>query len=230
MSVFQEPESSQPPGFQDIQRDLLSSATRAEHGWVKYHDPKLPDLSAIVPQAPSEPLSKNLTRSFRPLPSVNSERRSGNADHPAHKPRHVLCPPETQDLAETEALCQFGQLTKHTADGANERSKLKAARIDLSFKENRSVHSGTALRRRRTTEDVPAGSHAPPAKKPALRIRATDSRLCSGYPRRMQDSPMEEDEPIAGPSRPLLRRPSLTSYVNAAEDSDEEDDGMPSST
>lgn len=53
MSLFQEPESSQPPGFQDIQRDLLSSATRAEHGWVKYHDPKLPDLSAIVPQAPS---------------------------------------------------------------------------------------------------------------------------------------------------------------------------------
>lgn len=178
----------------------------------------------------SEPLSKNLTRSFRPLPSINSERRSGNADHPAHKLRHVVCPPETQNLAETEALCQFGQLTKHTADDAIERSKLKAARLDPSFKENRSVHSGTALRRRRTTEDVPAGSHAPPAKKPALRIRATDSRLCSGYPRRMHDSPMEEDEPIAGPSRPLLRRPSLTSYVNAAEDSDEEDDGMPSST
>ncbi len=252
MSLFQEPESSQPPGFYDIQTDLFSSATRTEQGRVKYHDMKAPVLAAIVPQAPSgacssfyyllslpffissplhsDSLLENSTRSSRRFPSVNSTRRPGNANHPAHQSRHAVFLPETQDPERAQAMHQMGDMCMHVVDHTNKTSKRKAERINPSFKDNPSVHSRTALRRRRTTEDVQLALHAPPAKKPALQSRATESRLRSAHPRPVHDCPMNEDEPIAGPSRPLFRRPSLTSYVNAAEDSDEEDDGMPSST
>ncbi|KAH9855518.1 hypothetical protein C2E23DRAFT_857701 [Lenzites betulinus] len=229
MDVCQEPQSSQPYGLYEWPGQTVPHRAVDDDNPLVNWIPPRSELSAIVqdhlPPPPQEAASNSLALSTKSsAANVSISRRPGNVNHPAHKPRHTVFLPETQDPEVREAVQLFNGKAFQTVNYSLELSKRKAAKRNPSLKENRSSHSSGTLQRRRTVEDVTAirpqtipkshsiDSHAP-AISPSLSTASDSAR------------------PIAGPSKVIFRRPSLTSFVNSApDDDDDEEMDFPSST
>ncbi|KAI0635433.1 hypothetical protein C8Q77DRAFT_1072627 [Trametes polyzona] len=231
MDLQQEPQSSQPHGLYEWQMDHQPPRLAEDDALVNWNSKR--DLSAIVQLGESQPAQSSSAthQPSRNAPSpASAPRRPGNANHPAHRPRHVISAAEPLDPEIEEALHQFTDRAVHMLRSSLKVSKGKAAKFNSAFKENALDPLGSKIRRRHTAEDVHDVPHAPPARS-GLQSRSTNSRVSSEPAPDVCDEPMDHDQAVAGPSRRILRRATLTDFVNTAEDdSDDEDGGMPSST
>ncbi|KAI0828578.1 hypothetical protein BC628DRAFT_1316347, partial [Trametes gibbosa] len=189
--------------------------------------PHFHTLSPDVPH-PQRPSSNSIPSSTQtPGGNVSISRRSGNANHPAHKPRHAVFLPETQDPDVREAVQLFHGKAFQTINYSLDLSKRKAAKRNPSLRKNVSYHSSVTLQRRRTTEDI---------QSPSTRLHTTVPQSHSAgfhVPSTSTHHPVPRDNMslVAGPSKVIIKRRSLTSFANtAADDDDDEDMSFPSST
>ncbi|KAI0354015.1 hypothetical protein OH77DRAFT_1457020 [Trametes cingulata] len=239
MELCHEPDSSQPFGIPEWNAHVLPKARtddldfRVE--WVERpsSNPALRSIIRNCRQVSSE-------RPAPPPPALvtaqpaRASRRPGNANHPAHKPRHAVVLQDTQDPEVHEAKRQFDSIARHAIDYSLHISKRKAAKMDPAHKENRSSASSTTsttLQRRHTAGDIQAPLPLPRSRA-ALKSRSTEPSITSAAGPSDRSEAMDEDMPVPGPSKPTaFRRPSLTDFVNASvDDEDDEDAGTPSST
>ncbi|KAI0368504.1 hypothetical protein BV20DRAFT_969132 [Pilatotrama ljubarskyi] len=236
MELYHEPDSSQPFGRPNWDGHKLPASQHTDDldfrvEWVE-RPLSNPALKSIIRNCRPERSSDHPAPA--PPPAVPTEaghtlRRPGNANHPAHRPRHTVLIQETQDPEVDEAKRQFDSIARHAIDYSLHISKRKAAKLDPAHKENRSSSSAATLQRRHTAEEIQAAPPAPKPKAP-LKSRSTEPSVSFATGTNARPDAMDEDHPVPGPSKPTFRRPNLTDFVNASEDDDEDDDGMPSST
>ncbi|OSD07680.1 hypothetical protein PYCCODRAFT_1473378 [Trametes coccinea BRFM310] len=234
MEVCSEPMSSQPYGLAE---------------WKAHHAPAPRDMPVVAwdcsaSKAPLHQYRQTLEQAInaqssgfsdsrdentppeqpQPAPSdVPARRREGGAKHPAYSRRHVIGSDATQDPDANEAMAEFTSRAAKTVYTSIKNSKLKAARLA-------GARSGTALsstvQRRHSSEDIAAQ----PALKVMLKSRLSAPKV-SAPPRERQrgrTDAMDEDRPVAGPSKRLFSLPPVPGFFD--EEQKNEDDGPPSCT
>ncbi|KAI9068999.1 hypothetical protein FKP32DRAFT_1754106, partial [Trametes sanguinea] len=237
MEVCGEPMSSQPYGLAEWQahhapapRDMPVVAWDYSASKAPLHQYRQTLEQAINAQCSGSSDSRDEnTPPERPRPAPSEaavRRREGSANHPAHLRRHVIGSDATQDSDVNEAMAEFKSRAAKTIDKSIQISKLKAAK--LAGAQRGTAYSST-IQRRHTSEDVQAASH-PPAPKGKLKSRLTDPEV-SAPPNDKQDrraDAMDEDRPVAGPSKRLFSLPPVPGFFDEAQK--DEDDGPPACT
>ncbi|KAI0780381.1 hypothetical protein BD413DRAFT_463255, partial [Trametes elegans] len=164
--------------------------------------------------------------------TVSAVRRPGNVNHPAHMPRHVVYIQETQDPEVQQAAAEFAAMVSHTTAGVQKRSAKKAGKMGHNTLENVKPCAESTLQRRHTSEDVQPTPRISAQRKVA-KTHSADPKAGRNRKRLRQDAPMDEDEPIAGPSKSVMYtifKPVPGVSFGDDEDEEEADGGMPSST
>ncbi|CDO73932.1 hypothetical protein BN946_scf185016.g89 [Trametes cinnabarina] len=235
MEICKEPTSSQPYGLAE---------------WQAHHAPAPRDMPVVAwdysaNKAPLYQYRRTLEQALHAQPSGSIEstdentppehteiapseaavrRREGHVNHPAYLRRHMIGSDATQDSDVNEAMAEFNSRAAKTVHTSIEISKRKAEKIARA----RESTASSTIRRRHTSEDVQASQHRP-APKATLKSRSTEPGA-SALPQDDQgrrDDAMDEDQPVAGPSKRLFSLPPVPGFFDTVRT---EDDGTPSCT
>ncbi|KAI0325557.1 hypothetical protein GY45DRAFT_1438280 [Cubamyces sp. BRFM 1775] len=235
--TFREPPSSQPYNLSEWQTSLRP---RSQHeDLVNWQHPSYPVLESLREKEIKEAANAPAAHSARPSgssdaslpPAILPSRRQANSAHAAYRSRNMLTFPETQGVqdAQQELVLKIG----HMSEFVRERSKRKArktAQREALRSGIATASAGAALQRRDTNEGIGQSSRVSSSKaKALLRSNHTDPTLASTSSGKhvAEDDPMDEDEPIVGPSKVAPRPSAMTPRLF---DNEDENDGAPSTT